>query len=150
MVDAIKTKKRGKVIGKSQGIDPVTGEYKEFLLIGEPKEFDTDYAKVFHGFTEKLLQDVDLAGKAIRLLFWIMKELEQGSIEFYMHHSVIREELGVSRDTFYRWKKTLEEKGLIKQIRPNIYQLNPACVVRGTGHTLLEEFKQPRLEEHHG
>ena len=144
-INKIETKKRGKTFSKQQTIDPKTGELKEILLIGDPEEFDKNFVKVFHAFTEALISDTDIAGKAIRLLFWIMKQLETGSIEFYMHYSIIKEELGISTDTYYRWKKTLEDKGIIKKVRPNIYMINPACVVKGKGHTLLEEFKQPRL-----
>jgi len=145
MIEQIETGKRGKTFNKQQTIDPKTGEIKEILLIGNPEEFDRNFTKIFHAFTEALIKDDDIAGKAIRLLFWIMSQLEQGKIEFYMHYSLIKEELGISTDTYYRWKKTLEKKGIIKKIRPNIYMINPACVVKGKGHTLLDEFKQPRL-----
>jgi len=145
MVDEIQTGKRGKTFNKQQTIDPKTGEIKEILLIGNPEEFDKNFTKVFHAFTEALIKNEKIAGKAIRLLFWIMKELETGSIEFYMHYSVIKEELGVSKATYHNWVRTLTEEGIIKKVRPNIYQINPACIVRGKGHTLLDEFKQPRL-----
>ncbi len=145
MIEQIETGKRGKTFNKQQTIDPITGEIKNILLIGNPEEFDKNFVKVFHAFTEALIKDEDIAGKAIRLLFWIMKQLENGSIEFYMHYSVIKEELGISTDTYYRWKKTLESKGIIKKVRPNIYMINPACIVKGKGHTLIEEFRQPTL-----
>jgi transposase len=75
-----------------------------------------------------------------------MTQLKNGSIEFYMHYSVIKEELRVSTDTYYRWVRALIKKGIIKKVRPNMYQLNPACVVKGKGHTLLEEFRNPKLD----
>ena len=146
MVDKIETKKRGKLFAKQQSIDE-HGELHDILLIGSPEEFDRNFTKVFHAFTEALINDKDLEGKAVRLLFWIMTQIETGSIEFYMHYSVIKEELGVSRATYHNWVKTLTKKGIIKKVRPNIYQINPACVVKGKGHTLLAEFKQPRLFE---
>ena len=144
-INKIKTKKRGKTFNKQQTIDPKTGEIKDILLIGNPEEFDKDFVKIFHAFTEKLIEDTEMAGKAIRLLFWIMKQLENGKIEFYMHYSIIKKDLRVSTDTYYRWKRTLENKGIIKKISPNLYMINPACIVKGKGHTLLEEFRQPRL-----
>jgi len=146
MVDKIETKKRGKLFAKQQSIDE-HGELHDILLIGSPEEFDKNFIKVFHAFTESLLKDKELALGPIKLLFWIMSQLENGSIEFYMHYSVIKEELNVSTDTYYRWVKALTKKGIIKKVRPNIYQINPACVVKGKGHTLLAEFKQPRLFE---
>jgi hypothetical protein len=144
MVEVIETGKRGKIFRKQQTIDE-NGELHDILLIGSPEEFDRNFIKVFHAFTESLLRDKELALGPIKLLFWIMSQLENGSIEFYMHYSVIKEELDVSTDTYYRWVKALTKKGIIKKVRPNIYQVNPACVVKGKGHTLLDEFKQPRL-----
>lgn len=145
MIEQIETGKKGRTFNRQYTIDADTGEVKNILLIGNPEEFDKNFVKVFHAFTEALISDADIAGKAIRLLFWIMKQLENGSIEFYMHYSVIKEELNIGKATYHRWKKILEQKGIIKKVRPNIYMINPACVVKGKGHTLLDEFKQPRL-----
>jgi len=147
MVKQIETGKRGKTFKRQYTIDSETGEVKDILLIGNPEEFDRNFVKIFHAFTEELISDTDIAGKAIRLLFWIMKQLETGSIEFYMHPEDVANELQVSERTIRSWRKTLENKGIIRKIRPNLYQLNPACVVKGKGHTLLEEFKQYSSED---
>ena len=145
MIETIETKRKGRTFAKKQTIDNSTGELHEILLIGNPEEFDRNFTKIFHAFTEELLKNEDIAGKAIRLLFWIMKELENGSIEFYMYPNDVAEELKVTRATVYNWIKTLTKYGIIRKIKPNLYQLNPACVVKGKGHTLLEEFRQPKL-----
>ena len=71
-----------------------------------------------------------------------MKELETGRIEFYLYNKDVAEELKVTERTIIQWKKTLERKGIIRKIKPNLYQLNPACIVKGKGHTLLDEFRQ--------
>ena len=142
MINEIETFKKGKVFNKQQSIDPQTGEIKEILLIGNPEEFDKDFVKVFHAFTETLLEKEEIAGKAIRLLFWIMKQLQNGSIEFYMYPKGVAEELKVTRVTIYNWIRTLTKNKIIRKIKPNLYQLNPACVVRGKGHKLLDEFKK--------
>jgi len=142
MIKNIETKRRGKLFSKRQEIDPHTGELKEFLLIGQPEEFDKNFTKIFHAFTEALISNEKIAGKAIRLLFWILKELEYGSIEFYMNYKAVKEDLDISRDTYHRWTRTLIEEGIIRKVNTNLYQLNPACVVKGKGHTLLEEFKR--------
>jgi hypothetical protein len=145
MIETIQTGKRGKTFSKQQAIDPQTGETKDILLIGNPEEFDRNFTKVFHAFTEALISDEEIAGKAIRLLFWIMTQLENGRIEFYMDYQTIKNNLNVGKATYHRWKKTLENKGIIRKIKTNLYQLNPACVVKGKGHTLIDEFRQPRL-----
>ena len=142
MVEQIETGKRGKTFNKQQAIDPRTGEIKEILLIGNPEEFDKNFVKVFHAFTEALIQKEEIAGKAIRLLFWIMTKIENGNIEFYMYPKEVADELKVTKMTIYRWIKTLTKYGIIRKIKPNMYQLNPACIVKGKGHRLLDEFKK--------
>jgi hypothetical protein len=145
MVETIETGKRGKLFKKTKEFDQETGEMKDILLIGNPEEFDRNFTKIFHAFTEALISDEDIAGKAIRLLFWIMTQLENGRIEFYMDYQIVKENLNIGKATYHRWKKTLENKGIIRKVRTNLYQINPACVVKGKGHTLLDEFKQPKL-----
>ena len=145
MVDNIQTFKKGKLFKKEIATNPKTGEIHDILLIGNPEEFDRNFTKVFHAFTQELLKDEEIAGKAIRLLFWIMSILETGRIEFYMDYGIIKDELNIGKATYHRWKKTLEHKGIIKKVRTNLYRINPACIVKGKGHTLLEEFRQPPL-----
>jgi hypothetical protein len=140
MINKIETKKRGKIFAKQQTIDE-NGELHDILLIGAPEEFDKNFTKIFHAFTEALIDDKEIASKAIRLLFWIMTQIETGSIEFYMYPPEVAKELKVSDRTIRNWRNTLIKKGIIRKIKPNLYQINPACVVKGKGHTLLEEFK---------
>jgi len=142
MINEIKTKKKHKLFSRQQAINPDTGELTNILMLAAPKEVDKDFTKIFHAFTEALIGDSDIAGKAIRLLFWIMKQLKMDSIEFYMHIPDIADELNVSERTVRNWRNTLIKKGIIRKIRPNLYQINPACVFKGTGHNLLNEFKK--------
>ena len=140
MIRTIEVGRRGKTFKKVETFDETTGEVRKILMIGNPQEFDKNFSKVFHAFTEELLKNEEIAGKAIRLLFWIMKNLEYGSIEFYMYPVEVAEELVVTKVTVYNWIKTLTKHGIIRKIKPNMYQLNPSCVVKGEGHTLIEEF----------
>ena len=142
MIETIETRRKGRTFARQQSINPDTGELHEILLIGNPEEFDRNFTKIFHAFTEALISDEEIAGKAIRLLFWIMKELETGRIEFYLYNKDVAEELKVTERTIIQWKKTLERKGIIRKIKPNLYRLNPACIVKGKGHTLLDEFRK--------
>ena len=64
-----------------------------------------------------------------------------------MYPQDVANELQVSERTIRNWRKILEQKNIIRKIRPNLYQLNPACVVKGKGHTLLDEFKKPLNED---
>jgi hypothetical protein len=146
MVNHIETKKKPKLIGRQKAIDE-HGELHEIVVLAAPEEVDKNFVKVFHAFTQKLVENPKIAGKSIRLLFWIMSELETGKTEFYMHYSIIKEELGVSKATYHSWVRTLIEEGIIRKASPNLYQINPACVIRGKGHSLLEEFNSQKDQE---
>jgi len=143
--DEIKTKKRykKKYFGRGKKIE---GEEKikeiDLLVIGEPEEVDANFSKFFTAFTMKLMLNEKISGKAVRLLFWIVNRVGVGRLEFYMNEKLICSELNIKPATYYRWKKTLEEEGIIVKLGTNYYMLNPACVVKGKGHRLIDEFRR--------
>jgi len=145
MVDVVdKKRKKSSILGKAETYDPRTGEVLDVMLLGLSNEFtDKNFTKVFHAFTKALIQDEDIAGKAIRLLFWILDQLKYGSIEFYMYPEDISKEIKVSRATVYNWIKILTDKNIIRKIKPNLYQINPACVAYGQAHSLINEWNKP-------
>jgi len=63
-----------------------------------------------------------------------------------MYAPDVAKELNVSERTIRNWRNTLIKKGIIRKIKPNLYQINPACVFKGTGHSLLNEFKNQQKE----
>jgi len=146
MVEQIPTRKRRKIISRREEIDPTTGEVLEVRVYGVPHEYETNYAKVFNAFTQALLDDDEIMGKAIRLLFWITSQLKMNEIEFFMAYDVVKRDIKVSRSTYHRWKDTLEKKGIIERVSNSIYRINPACIVRGQGKTLLNEWKNKGVE----
>ena len=149
MGEEIETKKRykKKYFGKAK---KVKGKEKveeiDLLVIGEPEEVDANFSKFFTAFTMKLMLNEKLAGKAVRLLFWIVNRVGINRLEFYMDENHICSELNVTRATYYRWKKILEDEGIIIKLATNYYMLNPACVVKGKGHRLIDSFRK-KVEE---
>ena len=147
--EEIKTKTRYKkrYIGKGKKVE---GEEKieeiDLLVIGEPEEVDANFSKFFTAFTMKLMSNEKIAGKAIRLLFWIVNRIGMNRLEFYMDERYVCPELKITRATYYRWKRTLEKEGIIVKLGTNYYMLNPACVVKGKGHRLIDSFRK-KIEE---
>ena len=94
---------------------------------------DTDFVKFFDAFVMDLLQDEDIAGKSIRLLFYIASILDYDEEIFYLSPREVAKELNVSERTIYIWLKTLLDKGLIiKTNRRNWYMVNRQCIYRGS------------------
>jgi DNA-binding MarR family transcriptional regulator len=115
-------------------MDKETGQVLEFdaivYLYGEGKK-DKGFVKVFHAFVKDVVRDRELR-HALDLLAYIMSEkLEKDSLKFYLTAEEVVKNLGVSRDTYYRWLKTLIKKGYITRIDTNYYALKPYTIVVG-------------------
>jgi len=115
-------------------IDPKTGQVVEadaiVYLYGEAKK-DKDFVKVFHAFIKDVVRDKELR-PSLDLLAYIMSEkLEKDSLKFYMTAEEVVRNLGISRDTYYRWLKILMKKGYLVRIDTNYYAIKPYTIVVG-------------------
>ncbi len=115
-------------------MDKETGQVLEVdavvYLYGEGKK-DKGFVKVFHAFVKDVIRDRELR-HALDLLAYIMSEkLERDSLKFYLTAEEVVKNLGVSRDTYYRWLRTLMKKGYITRIDTNYYALKPYTIVVG-------------------
>ena len=98
-------------------------------VLGMKKDFNkAKFYKLMDTFTESIMMDKELSGKAIKLLFWILKQLDFGETTFILNAKYAAEELQVTERTYYNWKRVLEKKGIIKKITGDLYTLNPDCV----------------------
>jgi len=128
-------------------IDPETGQIVEadaiVYLYGEAKK-DKGFVKVFHAFIKDVVRDKELR-PALDLLAYIMSEkLEKDSLKFYMTAEEVVRNLGISRDTYYRWLKTLMKKGYLVRIDTNYYAIKPYTIVIGKmANTELGFFEKP-------
>ena len=115
-------------------IDPKTGQVVEadaiVYLYGEAKK-DKDFVKVFHAFIKDVVRDKELR-PSLDLLAYIMSEkLGRDSLKFYMTAEEVVRNLGISRDTYYRWLKILMKKGYLVRIDTNYYAIKPYTIVVG-------------------
>jgi len=115
-------------------MDKETGQVLEFdavvYLYGEGKK-DKGFVKVFHAFVKDVVRDKELR-QALDLLAYIMSEkLEKDSLKFYLTAEEVVKNLGISRDTYYRWLRVLTKKNYLTRIDTNYYAIKPYTIVVG-------------------
>lgn len=141
----VKTKKVYTKLVERELMHDENGEVKEVStrIISLPNEVDIGFTKIFNAFSIQLATDERLAGKSIRLLFYIINELDYNRLEVYLHPPTVMRELNISKTTFHAWKKTLMEIGIIEKVATNLYRINPTCVFKGKAHKLIDEWLEP-------
>jgi len=128
-------------MSKYMVVDKETGEVviSDFMMVGKkPKYIDKGFIKIFVAFLSDIVENQKIAGKAIRLLFYILEQLDYNSYTIILIPKYAMEYLGVSRDTFYRWLNDLIEEGIITKVDTYTYKLNPYVAVKGNTKKALE------------
>jgi len=117
---SLTNKKTGKIIADNA------------ILVGNEPFVDKGFRKVFVGFLKDVVLDKEISGKAIRLLLYIIENLKPHSVEVYLYHKDVCEELEISSKTYFRWLNILLEKKLIEKTeRPGIFILKTYTAVNG-------------------
>lgn len=129
MSGVLKTKPREVVI-----VDKETGEVLEerAIFIGKhPKYVDRGFIKVFVAFLADVVQNEKIAGKAIRLLLYMIEKLNYNTLVVELIPKKAIEELGISRATFYNWLDVLVSEGYLEKIDTYTYRIKPYSFVKG-------------------
>ena len=116
-------------------VDRDTGEVVEdyVMFLGRnPKYLDRGYIKVFTAFLPDLIESDKVAGKSIRLLFYMLQTLNYNSLEVVVFPQEAMKDLNISEKTYYRWINDLIGVGLIEKINPYKFKLKPFTFVRGS------------------
>jgi len=109
------------------------------IFFGQNPYHDSSFRKIFVGFLKDIVLDKEIAGKAIRLLLWIIENLKTNSLEVYMYHQYVTEELGITKKTFYNWLNVLLRKKIIEKTdRPHIYRIRVYSAVNGYEKLAIE------------
>ncbi len=130
-------------------VDKETGEViaDDAMFIGKKAFIDSGFRKVFVGFLKDIVTNEKIAGKAIRLLLWIIENLRTNDLTIYMSEKIVCEELNIKRATYYNWIKALREEKLIEKIDTNLYRLVPFVAVNGQMNKALEKsFKMDKVK----
>lgn len=128
-------------------VDERTGEIvaEKFIFFGRPKKhYDKNYIKVFTCFLDSIVEDDEIAGKAIRLLFYLISKLDYNSLIIKVIPQDAIKDLNVTKDTYYRWFNTLQKKGLIRKIDRYTIELTPYQFIKGDMKTTIKNS----IEQH--
>jgi hypothetical protein len=118
-------------------VHPKTGEILEtdalVYLYGEgQKPKDRNFTKVFHAFLYDVFKDKEVMAGPFRLMTYIMAEkLHMDRLDFHLTFQEVKDKLGISEKTYYRWLGVLLRKGYIKRLAPNYYALRPYTAIVG-------------------
>jgi hypothetical protein len=114
-------------------IDKNTGEIvaDDAMFIGQKAFVDKGFRKVFVGFLRDVVLNKEVAGKAIRLLLWMIENLRANDLEIYMSERTVCSELKITRGTYFNWVKSLIKAKLIEKVDTNLYKLIPYSAVNG-------------------
>lgn len=122
-------------------IDKETGEVivPDFMMVGrKPKYIDKGFVKIFVAFLSDIVENQKIAGKAIRLLFYMLENLDYNSYTIRIIPKYAQEELKITKKTFYNWLEALTEEGIITKVDTYTYKLNPYVAVKGNKKKALE------------
>ena len=138
--------KRVESVGNYAIVDKDTGEViaDQAMFIGKDPYVEKGWRKMFVGFLSDIVINEKIAGKAVRLLLWMIGELRFNSLEVYMSERIVSEELGITPRTYYNWVKALIEEGLIEKVDTNLYRLVPYTAVNGHTHKAIANDTKKR------
>ncbi len=110
------------------------------MFIGRDAFVDKGFRKVFVGFLRDIVLDKDIAGKAIRLLLYIIENLKANDLSILLYWRIVCEDLQITQGTYYSWLNTLIEKNIIEKTEiPNVYKLVPYSAVNGQMQTAVKK-----------
>jgi hypothetical protein len=128
-------------IRKYMVVDKESGEIvaDDAMFIGRKAFVDKGFRKVFVGFLKDIVINEKIAGKAIRLLLWIIENLKANDLKIYISPRIVCEELNITERTYYNWIKTLIEEQIVEKIDTNLYKLVPFTAVNGQMEKAIEK-----------
>ena len=123
-------------------MDAKTGEVIDdlALFVGRKKrDYDTGYGKVFLAFLDEILETDEIAGKSIRLLFYMVRKLDWNSFQVFIEPKEACQELRISRATYHNWINDLIRYGIIEKKNPYTYTLRANTFIKGSQSKAIEK-----------
>ena len=120
-----------------------TGEVlvERTLFIGKnPRYLDRGYVKVFTAFLSDIIETDKIAGKAIRLLLYMLENLDYNTLEIKIIRQEAIERLNIDPATYHRWIKDLVDFGIIEKKNRYTYVLKPYTFVKGSSVKAYENY----------
>lgn len=123
-----KTRKKTKIIGKQEYINPITGELVE-MYVESIQERDCNFEKIWLGH---IIQALDIIGnKKIKVINYIMQNRNNDNL-FIKPQREVEQALGISVKTINETFKSLQESDFLTMINRGVYRINPDIIFKGT------------------
>ncbi|EEW4296007.1 TPA: replication/maintenance protein RepL [Escherichia coli] len=121
------TRKKVKIVGKKQYLDPATGEVSDFQVINI-EERDANFHKIW---LSNVIQSLDLIGnQKIRFAFWLMDQANKDN-EITLTLRQMSELSKISLETVRLTVKSLIESDFLRRKNMGVYQINPNSIFKG-------------------
>ena len=115
-------------------VDKNTGEVvaDNAMFLGKEAFMDKGFRKIFVGFLRDIVLDKEIAGKAIRLLLYVIENLKSNNLTIMLYWKIVCDELNITQGTYYSWLNILIKKEILEKTEiPNVYRLIPYSAVNG-------------------
>jgi len=122
-------------------IDKRTGEIviDNAMFIGKkPHYVDRGFVKIFVAFLKDVVENPKIAGKSIRLLFYMLEQLDYNTYTMVIIPKYAMKALNISEKTFYNWVSDLVSEGIVSKIDRYTYKLNPYVAVKGNSKKAMD------------
>ncbi|MED4885476.1 replication/maintenance protein RepL [Bacillus smithii] len=121
------TRRKTKIIGTQQYVNPDTGEVEDFQVISV-EERDANFHKLWLGH---IISTLDLIGnQKIKVLSFILENLNSENM-LLMTLREIADKTEISYKTVADTFKALQESNFLKKVRSGTYQVNPDVIFKG-------------------
>ena len=137
-------------IRKYMVVDKETGEIvaDDAMFLGKKAFVDTGFRKIFVGFLRDIVLDKEIAGKAIRLLLYIIENLKSNDLTIMLYWKIVCEELKITQGTYYNWLNILIDKKLLEKTEiPNVYRLRPFTAVNGQMNKAVKKSFKNKVKD---
>jgi hypothetical protein len=122
---------RAKVIYYNVKTGEILDEYEHAIFIGHKPKIDKGFIKVFVGFLRDIIEDEEVLKGPAKLLLYAVDLADYNSLEVHIVPRKAIRDLDIGERTFYRWLKTLLDKGYMEKIAINVYRLKPYSAIKG-------------------
>jgi hypothetical protein len=115
--------------------DKETGQVIETIdravFFGHKAFLDKGYVKIFVAFLRDILEDKEVLKGPVKLFLYAVDLMDYEDLQVTIVPQKAIKDLGISEKTFYRWLKTLLDKGYMEKIATNVYRLKPYTAIKG-------------------
>ncbi len=130
---------RAKVTFYDDRTGEVIAEEDRVLFVGRKPYYDRGFVKIFVAFLRDIIELKDLGSGPLRLLLYVIENLDYDSLEVYIDPKVACRRLKVGKSTFYRWLGVLLKYRILEKRDTRIYRLRPYSAVKGQ----MTKLKEP-------